>query len=152
MYNHPPDQQTDRTIGLTRKEIAVLFTVSIETVKRRTAEGLLKPTIINSRVLRYTLADVRALARQGYRMDLLRAREYGIQPEGVSSCAMPALKLLESGAGPGSNSAVPNPSHPTGFPENDYSAGIFLAQLQWALRQPSVRNLITQIVREERAC
>lgn len=74
---NPPSE-----VELTRKEIADLFGVSCETIKRRTSEGHLKPVAVNSRVLRYGEADVQSMVKMGYRLDGCVAQTYSI-PAGI---------------------------------------------------------------------
>ena len=65
-------------VELTRKEMADLFGVSGETIKRRTAEGYLKPVAENSRVLRYGETDIQSMVKMGYRLDSSIAQTYNI--------------------------------------------------------------------------
>jgi len=73
---NPPSE-----VELTRKEIADLFGVSGETIKRRTSEGHLKPVAKNSRVLHYGEKDIHAMVKMGYRLDGTRAQSYGLSPD-----------------------------------------------------------------------
>lgn len=49
---------------LSRKQVANLFGVCKETIRRWEQQGLFKPVIINSRVLRYRMADVQSVVGQ----------------------------------------------------------------------------------------
>lgn len=46
---------------LSRKQVASLFGVCKETIRRWEQQGLFKPVIVNSRVLRYQVADIEAI-------------------------------------------------------------------------------------------
>lgn len=46
---------------LSRKQVASLFGVCKETIRRWERESLLKPVVINARVLRYHVSDVNTL-------------------------------------------------------------------------------------------
>lgn len=46
---------------LSRKQVANLFSVCKETIRRWERQGMLTPLIINSRVLRYHAAEINAL-------------------------------------------------------------------------------------------
>jgi len=46
---------------LSRKQVANLFGVCKETIRRWEKDGLLKPVVINPRVLRYYVSDVNTL-------------------------------------------------------------------------------------------
>ena len=46
---------------LSRKQVASLFGVCKETIRRWEQQGLFKPVIINSRVLHYRMADVQSI-------------------------------------------------------------------------------------------
>jgi predicted site-specific integrase-resolvase len=46
---------------LTRAQVASLFGVCKETIRRWEEQGLFHPVIINARVLRYRIADVQAV-------------------------------------------------------------------------------------------
>jgi hypothetical protein len=52
----PPSDQL-----LSRRALAQRWETSVETIKRREKEGLLKALRFNSRLLRYKLSDVEAL-------------------------------------------------------------------------------------------
>jgi hypothetical protein len=65
-------------VEIKRKEIADLFNVSIETVKRRTNEGHLNPVALNSRVMHYGEKDIQAMAQMGYRLDEALSRKLGL--------------------------------------------------------------------------
>ncbi len=67
-------------VELTRKEMADLFGVSGETIKRRTAEGHLKPVALNSRVLLYGEKDIQSMVKMGYRLDGALAQTYQVLP------------------------------------------------------------------------
>jgi hypothetical protein len=55
----------DTTIRLlSRRELALRWDVSLETIKRRTKEGLLRPIRFNARLIRYRLDDVLAIERE----------------------------------------------------------------------------------------
>jgi len=49
---------------LSRKEVAAMWGVSIMTVKRKQAEGKLRPIYLSSRMVRYRLEDVRNATEQ----------------------------------------------------------------------------------------
>jgi predicted site-specific integrase-resolvase len=49
---------------LSRKQVAHLFGVCKETVRRWERQGMFTPVIINSRVLRYRMADVQSIVGQ----------------------------------------------------------------------------------------
>jgi DNA primase len=80
--NHHVEAQENPPIEveLARKEMADLFGVSGETIKRRTAEGQLKPVAKNSRVLLYGEKDILSMVKMGYRLDGTRAQKYQISP------------------------------------------------------------------------
>lgn len=75
-HENPPIE-----VELARKEIADLFGVSIETIKRRTAEGHLKPVSQNSRVLHYGEKDIHVMVKMGYRLDGARAQTYQLSQQ-----------------------------------------------------------------------
>lgn len=56
-----PDSSTAPQGLLSRKQVASLFGVCKETVRRWEQQGMFKPVIINSRVLRYHLDDVNSI-------------------------------------------------------------------------------------------
>jgi len=152
MITIQPEKTLDSELHFTRKEIGDLFSVSAETVKRRTSEHLLRPIAVNSRVIHYTLNDVRAMMKQSYILDFKKALAYGIRPESVglfnfiksSSDQTKTLPLVISHS----------ESHPITASVNasdDYGSEIFLAKLRWALRQPEMRNVLRQLLSEQDA-
>ncbi len=143
---NPPDHRR-----FTRKEIADLFTVSVETVKRRTVDGLLRPETVNSRVIHYTIDDVRVMVDQSYRLNLKKALLYGIQPADVGF-PMPAKSMrpeLVDGVPSVSDVEAHAVTSLGATQDNGFGATVFLAQFRWALRQPDVRDLLAQIVKEQ---
>ncbi|HYC71618.1 MAG TPA: hypothetical protein VEB66_10455 [Opitutaceae bacterium] len=82
-------------VELTRKEMGNLFGVSIETIKRRTEDGTLKPNARNARVLRYGENDVQAMIQLGYRMSDEPAQTYGFKADSLE----PVKTLVQSPAG-----------------------------------------------------
>ena len=68
-------------VELARKEIADLFGVSGETIKRRTFDGALKPVAKNSRVLHYGEKDIQAMVKMGYHLDGTRAQTYRLSSD-----------------------------------------------------------------------
>ena len=149
----PPKKTLSPDLRLTRKEIADLFSISVETVKRRTSDGLLKPDMVNSRVIHYTAKDVRAMVQQGYRLNLKKALTSGMRPEDVGyhtfqtqatsvgneGQLLPPLPPTADGHAPRSPVATPAP---------DFAAEVFRAKLRWALAQADVRSMILQLVHE----
>jgi len=53
-----PETKTAPQGLLSRKQVANLFGVCKETIRRWEQQGLFKPVVINSRVLRYHVSDV----------------------------------------------------------------------------------------------
>jgi hypothetical protein len=51
---------------LTRRELAVRWKVSIETVKRRERARMLRPMRLDGRIVRYRLSDIIRIERDGY--------------------------------------------------------------------------------------
>lgn len=47
-----------------RKELAARWKVSIPTIKRRDADGLLKPLHLSTRLVRYRLSDIEEIEAQ----------------------------------------------------------------------------------------
>ena len=67
MKNHNDNSPRTETAPqglLSRKQVASLFGVCKETIRRWEQQGLFKPVIINSRVLRYRMADVQSIVGQ----------------------------------------------------------------------------------------
>lgn len=131
---------------LTRKEFAELFDISIATLKRREAQGILHPTAINARVLYYTAENFAALLRLGYRPNVKAALRLGVD--------LAALHV------PGFNQASPQvtsipPTAPTvSAPTNpaqqaiSHEAHILLANVRWLFSQPEIRQEIRRMLRE----
>jgi len=67
MKNHNDNSPRTETAPqglLSRKQVANLFGVCKETIRRWEHQGMFKPVIINSRVLRYRMADVQSIVGQ----------------------------------------------------------------------------------------
>lgn len=59
------DRPTEDTL-LTRRELAVRWKVSIETVKRRERAKMLRPMRLDGRIVRYRMSDVVRIEQEGY--------------------------------------------------------------------------------------
>lgn len=149
-----PNSPTEKTLKpdqrLTRKEIADLFSVSVETIKRRTSEGLLKPIFVNPRVIHYTVNDVRTMVEHGYYLDAKKALAAGIRPADIGFHAFggqSAADIHPIEAAPPSAGLIP--PFPISVPNHDFAAEVFLAQLRWALCQPAVKSQILRLLTEQ---
>ena len=54
-------QETTEGVLVSRKQVCARWTCCTMTLKRREAEGVLKPVRFNSRMLRYRLSDILAI-------------------------------------------------------------------------------------------
>jgi hypothetical protein len=68
---------------VSRKALAARWQCSIETIKRRTAEGILHPVRFNQRMIRYPLSEVIRIENEGRGMPLqhrIKTVDLGLRP------------------------------------------------------------------------
>lgn len=90
----------------------------------------------------------------GYRLDVKKAAFCGIPLEGFGLPAPKPHPLAKLGADGAPAILIPTEPMPTCagiVAVQDFGAGIFRAQLRWALRQPDVRAMLIQILSEHSA-
>jgi len=152
MFHHSPSKTINLKRQLTRGEFANIFKVSRSTVQRREKEGLLKPEKVNARVIYYSLSDVRAMA-QVYALDQKKAITYGVRPEDVinqpdnQSDKATSEENPQQARNPDTDRGNQNPTAPN--PNNMAGSDVFLEQLLCALRNPLVRDCITDILKSQ---